>query len=446
MNLIPTPRTLTPGEGCFHMKTDTVLVLDAPAECLPAAVILRDAVRRASGLPLAILRGRPAPRCILLRRCGEDELPPDTAYTVTVRPDGAQALAATPEALQWAAVTLAQLAMTHGALLPCLSIRDTPAFARRGYYLDCSRGRVPTLEGLKRTADLLALLKINEWQLYVEHTYLFRGESEAWRGDTPLEAEDIMALDAYCRSLHIELVPSLATFGHMHRILATKTHEAQCELPDSSGAYFRFQDMMQHHTLNPADPESLSLSIRLIDEYRALFTSRRFNICCDETFDLGQGRSAASGRDRESLYIDYVAALCRHLLGEGVTPQFWGDILLRQPETASALPAGTVCLNWGYDAAVPERQVEAIAATGLPQVVCPGISGWNRLIPDLDNAWDNIRAMSAYGLRHGAIGLMNTDWGDFGHLCDPILSLPGIACGAALRCTEIGKASCRERV
>ena len=371
------------------------------------------------------------PGCVLLRLCGQTELPADAAYVLTVDRLGATVLAAGAEALQWGAVTLAQIVLLHGAQLPCLRIEDAPVFQRRGYYLDCSRGRVPTLAQLKRTADLLALLKINEWQLYVEHTYLFRGESEAWRGDTPLEAADILELDAYCRDRHIELVPSLATFGHMQRILSTKTHAAQCELPDSELPYFRFQDMMQHHTLNPADPESLKLSIRLIDEYRALFTSRRFNICCDETFDLGRGRSQASGRDRESLYIEFVAALCRHLLDRGVTPQFWGDILLRQPETASALPRGTVCLNWAYDAGVREDQVAAIAGTGLPQMVCPGISTWNRLIPDLTNAFENIRAMSAYGRRHGALGLLNTDWGDFGHLCDPALSLPGIACGAA---------------
>ena len=431
VDLIPMPRRLVPAEDCFAIRYDTRIVLDGPAGLPTGAVMMRDALAKSSGLPLMILKGKPEPRCVLIRLCAQDELTGDAAYTLDVTPDGITLLAAGEEALHWGMMTLAQIFTLHGAVIPCLRIEDAPVFVRRGYYLDCSRGRIPTLAQLKRTVDLLSFLKIGELQLYVEHTYLFRGESEAWRGDTPLTAEDILTLDRYCRDRFVELVPSLSSFGHMQRILSTKTHEAQCELPDSSVPYFRFQDMMAHHTLNPADPASFALVTRLVDEYAALFTSRRFNICCDETFDLGRGRSQASGRSKEELYIEFVAALCRHLLAKGITPEFWGDILLHQPETASVLPEGTVCLNWGYDAHVPEAQTAAIAAAGLPQVVCPGVSSWNRLIPDMDNAFGNIRAMSAYGRRYGAVGLLNTDWGDFGHICDPILSLPGIACGAS---------------
>ena len=137
------------------------------------------------------------------------------------------------ESLLNGVMTLSQCFQRNGARLPALEIEDKPDLRYRGYYLDCSRGRVPTLETLKRYADLLCRYKINEWQLYIEHTYLFRNLSEAWRGDTPLTAEEIMELDRYCRARHIELIPSLSSFGHMYRILSTKTCCDLCELPDS---------------------------------------------------------------------------------------------------------------------------------------------------------------------------------------------------------------------
>ncbi len=430
MELLPRPLHTQPLEGTFVLRCGmSVTLADAPAESMTAARFLQREIREAAGLELPILRsGTPGG---LALRCDPDLTPREIAYRLRILPDGIGITGRDPEALQWGVMTLAQLVRLHGGALPCLEIGDAPRFARRGYLLDVSRGRVPTLAQLKRTADTLALLKINEWQLYVEHTYLFRGQSEAWRGDTPLTAEDILELDAYCRDLHIELVPALACFGHMQRMLSTRTNEALSELPGADRPRFLMADMMLHHTLNPADPRSLPFALGLIDEYRALFTSRRFNICCDETFDLGKGRSAASGTGEKELYIGFVAALCRHLLEQGVTPQFWGDILLRQPETAVRLPEGTVCLNWGYAADVEEAQAAAIARTGLPQMMCPGISSWNRLIPDYGTAFRNIRAMSGYGLKYGALGILNTDWGDFGHLCDPLLALPGIACGAA---------------
>ena len=48
---------------------------------------------------------------------------------------------------------------------------------------------------------------------------------------------------------------------------------------------------MAHHTINTSDPESLQLIEGMISEYMELFTSRQFNICADETFDLGRGRN-----------------------------------------------------------------------------------------------------------------------------------------------------------
>ena len=63
--------------------------------------------------------------------------------------------------------------------------------------------------------------KLNQLQLYVEHTYLFRDFSEMWRDQTPLTAEEIRELDSYCRERHIELVPSLASFGHLCTLLST---------------------------------------------------------------------------------------------------------------------------------------------------------------------------------------------------------------------------------
>ena len=55
----------------------------------------------------------------------------------------------------------------------------------------------------------MAYYKMNQLQLYIEHTFLFRDFSEIWRDDTPLTAEEIMELDQYCLERGIELVPSL---------------------------------------------------------------------------------------------------------------------------------------------------------------------------------------------------------------------------------------------
>ena len=156
----------------------------------------------------------------------------------------------------------------------------------RGYYFDQTRGRVLKLEELKKIADRMCRYKLNQLQLYVEHTYLFRDFSEMWRDQTPLTAEEILELDSYCRERHIELVPSLASFGHLCTLLSTKTYGDLCEMEDSWKEPFSFWNRMRYHTINVSDERSLPLIKKMIAEYMQLFSSNKFNICADETFCL----------------------------------------------------------------------------------------------------------------------------------------------------------------
>ncbi|MDY3243817.1 MAG: glycoside hydrolase family 20 zincin-like fold domain-containing protein [Candidatus Limiplasma sp.] len=431
MDFLPMPHSVRKGEGFFVLRYDTRIVLEntEPSAFLYAQMLQAD-VQRFTGLKPAILRGTAQPGDVILRA---DAALEETSYRLSVTTESMLVRGGSDESLLNGVMTLSQWIQRHGARLPALEIEDQPDLRYRGYYLDCSRGRVPTLETLKRYADLLCRYKINEWQLYIEHTYLFRNLSEAWRGDTPLTAEEIMELDRYCRARHIELIPSLSSFGHMYRILSTKTCCDLCELPDSEKIPFSYTYAGDHHTLNVSNPRAVDFIKSLITEYRALFTSKKFNICCDETFDLGKGRSKALADEKgeHALYMAHVVELCRWLLSQGVTPMFWGDIMWRHPEAYAEIPEGVICLNWGYLPEQRENEVRDLAQMGATQYVCPGVCTWNRWLPLTENSYKNNRAMCGHGRKYHAIGLLNTDWGDYGHICHPWFSVPGILYGAA---------------
>ena len=116
--------------------------------------------------------------------------------------------------------TWRQLLRGCGQRLPCLRIRDWPDFARRGVMLDISRGRVPTLPTLLDLAEKLAGFKINELQLYTEHTFAYRQYrcrlAKLGRAHGPGNP----ALDAQCLELGIDLVPNQNSFGHLRYFLA----------------------------------------------------------------------------------------------------------------------------------------------------------------------------------------------------------------------------------
>ncbi len=89
-------------------------------------------------------------------------------------------------------------------------------------------------------------------------------------------------------------------------------------------------------------------------------------------------------------------------------------------------------LNWDYDAGGPRiARTAEIARAGLPLVVCPGTSTWQTHGTRLANAIANVAQFAATGRRWEAEGLLNTDWGDFGHRNFLGVSLHGFAHGAA---------------
>jgi hypothetical protein len=67
----------------------------------------------------------------------------------------------------------------------------------------------------------------------------------------------------------------------------------------------------------------------------------------------------------------------------------------------------------------------------VPFYVCPGTSTWCSLAGRTDNALANLLNAAENGLKYGAIGYLNTDWGDLGHWQAPPMSYLGFAAGAA---------------
>ena len=432
MDLLPKPKERSFQDGAYTPGIHAMILLapgTAPGALLYARMLQQTFADQA-GLTLDVSRGAARPGDIAL---AVDAALPAGQYRLAIAPDAVTLTAGDDEALCNGVQTLRQIIDLNGAVLPAQTITDWPDMATRGYYFDCSRGRVPKLSYLKQVADRLCRYKVNQWQLYIEHTYLFRDLSEAWRDDTPLTAQEILELDDYCAARHIELVPSLSTFGHMYKILSTKTCCDLCELEDSEKIPFSYSYAGAHHTLNASDPDSLAFVKKLIDEYRPLFRTNKFNICDDETFDLGKGRSKEQA-DREgaqALYVRHVKALCEYIVAQGGIPQFWGDIMWRFPESCRELPKETICLNWGYLPEQRENEIRDIAASGITQYACPGCCGWNRWMPLQLYAYKNNRIMGRHARKYHAVGILNTDWGDYGHINDPRLTVPGMLYGAA---------------
>ena len=56
-----------------------------------------------------------------------------------------------------------------------------------------------------------------------------------------------------------------------------------------------------------------------------------------------------------------------------------------------------------------EEQIIPFAKSGYEFFVCPGVSDWSRILPDFGVAQTNIQNFVRDGVKHGALGMINTD-------------------------------------
>ena len=309
--------------------------------------------------------------------------------------------------------------------IPCLHIEDRPDFAYRGFYHDVTRGKIPTVKTVKNLVDKLAYFKINSLQLYVEHAFEFKETEDIRERTGYLTRAELEEIDAYCRESFIDFIPSLNTFGHMYEILQQPKFRHLRIAEDFQPTPYFWWDRMRHHTIDPTKEGSIELIQSLTDQYAPCFSSPYFNICCDETGSLKKTEPTGT------LYVDFVKKIIRHLKSKNKKVMMWADILLEHPETIELLPEDTIFLNWDYIPHPREEKVSKFAELNRTQILCPGTNSWHRFCELVADAEQNISNMTGFAKKYNALGILNTNWGDWGNVGSIEMSEYSIAFGAA---------------
>ncbi|MEP7000774.1 MAG: family 20 glycosylhydrolase [bacterium] len=412
--LVPQPR-----EGRVEREVSLPRGLDVaiPADSADAfaARDLRDALREA-GVPVAgsgsakvvLLRSTSAAAKALLARSHAtfaDDMH-DEGYLLV--PDGAtlNVIGATSSGVFYGAQTVKQLVVGQGprAVLRMASVRDWPAMKYRGLHDDLSRGPVPTLDYMKRQLRTFAAYKINVYSPYFEHTLEYRSNPLIGPPGGTISREDITELVSYARRYHIDVIAEQEAFGHLHHALKYELYAQLAETPHG-------------HVLAPGQPGSMSLIKQWFAEIDSLFPSKFVHIGADETFELGRGQTSEIIK-RDSIgpvYLGFLKAIVESIKRPGKKYLFWGDVAVNHPALVRSLPKEMVAVAWSYGASPSfDRQITPFTQAGIETWVAPGVSSWNRVYPNNNIAFVNIRNFVRDGQRLGATGLLNTTWDDDG--------------------------------
>lgn len=424
--LLPVPRHVEFTSGAVRLNQRTRWnVRSNDARIAGAACSLQDRVFRHRGIEAAIV-SIIEDSALDLRGDG---------YRIQVDSAGITLTGRTAAACFHGLQTIAQVMDDLTGEVACCSIADWPDFATRGLLFDVTRGKVPTLDTMKMLVDRLATLKINQLQLNIEHSFVFAFDPEICGADEGLTADEVRELDKYCQDRFIMLVPALANLGHMGRVLAMPRYRHLAEIETTTDwESMSWPQRLRGLTLDAANPQAWSLVERMWSDIFEAFSAPVVNICGDEPWDLGEGRNKERcARDgKADLYLGHLRRVQDNCAMHGRTTQFWGDVVRNYPHLLHQLRPEGAILHWGYDDRSDYEGTAAFVAFGLPTIVCPGTSGWKRTLNAIHLAELNIKTFAEVGKRDGAVGLVNTDWGDHGNFNMLASSWHGIALGAVL--------------
>ncbi len=427
--LFPRPREVVQRGGfLFLPEKMTLAVAAAPegwAELAGAAQRFLERV----GVPLVLREGEEeisgAGRIVRAK-----EIPAE-GYALTIDAEKITLRVADARGAFYGVQTLARLWDAAAGGLVCVEITDAPELAVRGFMLDVSRCKVPTMAALEELVSQMAELRLNQLQLYTEHTYAFPGHEIVWRDASPMTAAELQKLDQWCRAHGIELVPNLQSFGHMDRWLKHAPYRELAECPDG----FFYELTNAHRAAGTLRPDRTSLDFvgELYDAYLPNFSSGQINIGGDEPWELGKGWSAAqcAARGRHAVYCEHLNGIHRLVKERGKKMQFWADILLEDPAHAGQAPCEAIPVIWGYDAGHPfPEQCATLERLGYRYLVAPGASSWQSFHGRLDNALANVNEAVRAAQGHGAAGILLTAWGDNGNHHPWFVMYPALAAAA----------------
>ncbi len=207
--LLPAPRDIKLIEGLCDLSHRSLILLDAksPQDIVFSALRVQTALEEYYQLQLQLYAGKTArPGQVGIRLRLDPTLNViKQGYTLKIDPGGILIASQEEAGLFYACCTLIQIIQYYAAEhepaqyvpsghLPCMQIIDWPDFPNRGVMLDISRDKVPTMGTLYELVDLLASWKINQLQLYTEHTFAYQQHPEVWAGASPITGEEILSI------------------------------------------------------------------------------------------------------------------------------------------------------------------------------------------------------------------------------------------------------------
>jgi hypothetical protein len=341
------------------------------------------------------------------------------AYHLKIAPAGGEIEATSSAGLYYAVQTLRQLVEGDGdsAALPEVLIHDWPSLAYRGTMIDMGHGPLPTESEVKRQIDFLARWKANQYYIYSEGAIELDGYP-LLNPEGRFSKEQIRRIVAYGRERHVDVIPFLELYGHLHDLL-------RIELYSDLGAFPHSVE------LDPANPKVTTLLADWAGQIADLFPSPFVHVGFDETWRIEDVAKKRGNTTPAELFAGQLGNVAKLFTQHGKTVMAWADVMVKYPAIIDRLPPGLIPVAWAYEAQPDiKKWLDPLAAKHLPHFIQSGVANWQQIALNFDTTFANIDNFLAAGRRSGALGMINSVWTDSAY-CLLRLTWPAMAYGAA---------------
>ncbi|MGE5350436.1 MAG: glycoside hydrolase family 20 zincin-like fold domain-containing protein [Acidobacteriota bacterium] len=413
IQVVPYPRIVNKQTGSFRLSPEIKIVLSGrnSSKNRFAAENLRQTLAK-NDVRATITEGEPEKGSIvLLEHAPGSRLASkspvelnEEGYSLLISKDGISIQSTSEKGIFYGVMTLEQiLEKSKDNTLPGVEILDWPDMKMRGISDDISRGQVPNLDEFKRIIRFLARYKMNIYMPYIEDVLRFDQYPTIGQNRGALTKDEVKELVAYAKDYYIDIIPAFQTLGHYENLLSQEEFLKYAEFPGAA-------------SLNVSNDSTYIFLNSLLKEVTALFPSEYFNMGADETYDVGLGksRSLVEQSSMAQVHLKHYLKVYDMLKGYGKKVMMYGDIILSHPEILEGLPKDITVVDWHYRPDESYPSTEVFAKAGHPYLVSPTVWNYSSNFPVNENAIPNIRYITESGLKNGAIGMINSNWGDYG--------------------------------
>ena len=325
INIIPMPAELQQREGKFTLTSGTSFYASTP-ETKKIAEFFIGKLNLSTGYHLVVSEKEKSNSIALVI----DPSQPLNAegYLLDVTPKAIKISATTPQGLFYGMESMMQLLPAEVESkevvtgvdwdLPCVSIKDQPRFAYRGFMLDACRHFIP-VEDVKKQLDAMALFKVNtmHWHLTEDQGWRIEikkyprlaeiaskridGEGTEYGGY--YTQEEIKEIVAYAAERFITIVPEIEIPGHELAAIAAYPNLSCKGAPITPRIIWGVEDIV----MCPGKEDMFRFLEDVIAEVAPLFPGKYFHIGGDECPKTSWKQCpACQARIRqEGLYADH---------------------------------------------------------------------------------------------------------------------------------------------